>query len=180
LILHALRTISLRARCRSATRFKRLTGEGLVENSQNEGFRVAQMNEAAVRDIYDWCRDLVHICLARADHQSGNFGDPQWDGQYAEEVTRLLLRIAACSVNHEHRRAMANLCERSFLLRLLEEDVIERPFEDLASLRDALDDHSWSLASDAFDRLHQKRVEVLPSIIARLRDRTVNDRNIIF
>lgn len=98
---------------------QRLTGEGLVENSQNEGFRVVQLSEAAVRDLYDWCSDLVHICLARAENLMGNPSDAEGGGEYAEEVTRLLLRIATISANHEHRRAMASLCERSFLLRTL-------------------------------------------------------------
>ncbi|WP_454883421.1 GntR family transcriptional regulator [Sphingomonas oryzagri] len=159
---------------------QRLTGEGLVENSHNEGFRVVQLNEAAVRDLYDWCRDLVHICLARADLLGDQPSDADGGADYAEEITKLLLRIAAASANHEHRRAMANLCERSFLLRRIEGQVADSPFDDLPPLRVALAEHDWALARDSFDQLHQKRIALLATIFARIRDRAVDDRSVIF
>lgn len=159
---------------------QRLTGEGLVENPQNEGFRVVQLGESAVRDLYDWCADIVHLCLGGADHHSDLSPDLEPAANYAEELTKLLLRIGSLSFNHERRRAMANLCERSFVLRLIEERLLDDPLAHVAAIKGALAERNWKSAGEAFDMFHKARVELLPSIVSSLRDRSISDRSIIF
>lgn len=159
---------------------QRLTGEGLVENSLNEGFRVVQMTDAAVRDLYDWCADLCHLCLRRADRLGDALRpDVRESGIYAEEVTRMLLRIASLSPNHEHRRAMINLCERSYLLRTVEEKLLADP-PDLNPIKSALDRREWHVASEQLDRFHATRIAIMPAISASLRDHSKSSRSDIF
>lgn len=159
---------------------QRLTGEGLIENPQNEGFRVVQLSESAIRDLYEWCADLVHICLAKPDHHADPKPESHDGPGYAEEVTKLLLRIAWLSQNSERRRAMTNACERSFVLRMIEERLVDEPDASITSMKIALDQRDWGGVRKLYDQFHAARIELLPSIAAGMRDRTSNDRSIIF
>jgi hypothetical protein len=159
---------------------QRLTGEGLVENSLNEGFRVVSLSEAAMRDLYIWCGDIARLCLARTDPHGELEPDPSLGGSYADEVTRMLLRISLLSPNHEYRKAMTSLCERSYVLRILEERLLHEPFHEVRALKNALDHGDWTSIEMLFDQFQETRMAILPAIASSMRDRATSAHPNIF
>ena len=149
-----------------------LKGEGLVESWKHEGFWIAELGETTIRDRYLWCRDLVRLCLLAPRLRSAPVaGSPAGVG-YPEAVTDLLLRIAGLSMNQEHMRAMSSLCDRTYLIRLLESRLIDDPAADLRPIEDRIDDGLWDQAMEAFEAFHGRRMEIISHLAGAFRTQT--------
>jgi DNA-binding GntR family transcriptional regulator len=147
-----------------------LTGEGLVESWKHEGFWIADLNETVIRDRYDWCRDLVHLCLQGApDRAPSAIGSSGSD--YADIVTHVLRRIAALSANQEHWRSMISLCDRTYILRRTEALVLEDPLHDVEPLLASLDERAWAKALDLYEAFHLRRMSIIAQLATALRTR---------
>lgn len=147
-----------------------LKGEGLVESWKHEGFWIAELSEAVIRDRYEWCRDLVQICLGTA------VGRPLSalmanNGDYADAITQVLQEIATVSSNQEHWRAMSSLCDRSHLLRRIEADLLDDPLADVTPILIGIERHEWGETRDAYEAFHLRRMELIPRLAASLRSR---------
>jgi DNA-binding GntR family transcriptional regulator len=158
----------------------RLTGEGFVESFQNEGFRVSQSSEPAIRDQYEWTQELVHLCLRSAGRYPADGLHGPLDGSYADQVTIVLSDIARLSANYEHRRALLNVSERSFLLRAIEEKLLDDPFSELVHIGESILTRNWLLVSTSFDRFHRTRLSLVPAIALQMREMITVQRDNTF
>jgi hypothetical protein len=95
---------------------------------------------------------------------------------YADRVTNLFANIASRSVNHGHRRAMFSVRDRAFILRPIEQLLLENADHDVDEIERALSSSSQSATSDALDRFLDHRMTLVPAIAAILRDREASDR----
>lgn len=146
-----------------------LKGEGLVETWKHEGFWIAELSETAIRDRYLWCRDLVRLCLSSDSIRS--HAEPRLSAEtgYPEAVAMMLLRIAALSLNQEHGRAMASLCDRSHLIRVIEGRLIDDPEADVRQVEQRINAKRWDQSLAAYETFHDKRMMLVPQIAALIR-----------
>ena len=151
----------------------RLAGEGLIETWQNEGFRAPQISEPAIRDFYEWSNELVHVVIRAAARRQDPPLKPRSRGEdYAASVTEAFLQLAALSANHEHRRVVANLCDRGMILWRTEPHVLSEAVADLGVIEQAVDEADWTEAGRAIDLFHRRRLRAVSQIAASLRDRS--------
>ena len=147
-----------------------LRGEGLVESWQHEGFWIADLSEIVIRDRYEWCRDLVHLCI-----QSSYGAPPQVivraGSDYPETVSYVLLQIAALSINQERWRAMVSICDRMMLIRKTECRLLDQPFDDVDPLLEAVKAYDWRHVLAGFEAFHKRRMDIASQIAAALRAR---------
>lgn len=144
----------------------RLTGERMVESWQHEGFSVPVMTETTMRDLYSWSLELVTVVLRSARKARGLRSDTVQRSQPAD-FGRMLSEIAAQSPNQEHRAAIANLNDRSQMLRATELQVIGDG-ADLQLLASAIDDRSWGQAQILVTRHFRRRIRAVAVIAAML------------
>lgn len=149
-----------------------LKGEGLVESWKHEGFWIADLGETAIRDRFLWCRDIARLCLLAAKTRFASVAPSTAGASYPEAVTELLLRIAGLSLNQEHGRAMASLCDRTNLIRTLEPRFLEAPARDLRRIEDHVDARGWDESLSAYEAFHERRMDIIPQLSAACRSRT--------
>lgn len=156
----------------------RLAGERLVESWQQEGFRQPHIVEPAIRDLYEWSGELMHVVLRAASNAMIGFdlieaSPPQ---NYVARVADMLLGIAQLSPNHEHRHAVTSLNERSALFRTAEHRVLPDAQDDLTAVEAAVAEARWSDAGRALDQFHRRRLRVVGAIAGMLRSRPAGVR----
>ena len=144
----------------------RLTGERLVESWQNEGFRVPLISEAMLRDLYGWSLEVVTIVIRSARKTRGGAVEPVRRSG-ATDFGQILLEIASRSPNHEHRVALANLNDRSAMLRSAEQSVIGDG-DDVDLLATAVTDRSWGQVQIMMTRYFRRRLRAVVAIAAEL------------
>lgn len=150
----------------------RLTGEGLVESWQNEGFRIVHLSEPELRDHYEWSHLLTRAAVdIAADRFEPHRLDPPVEEIYPDEVTMLLQTIAALSPNLELRRAMGQLCDRAFPYRWTEALLLQDAVDELRAIYSWLERCDWTEVRAAIERFHTRRLEIVPKIAALLRER---------
>ena len=150
-----------------------LKGEGLVESWKHEGFWIAELGGVVIRDRYLWCRDLVRLCLMSAKVRHASPAGSLTEADYPELVTDLLLRIAGVSLNQEHRRAMASLCDRAYLIRLLEPRFLNNPIDDVRRVASRIEARRWDESIAAYETFHERRMDIVPQLAAALRTRDI-------
>ncbi|HLZ78590.1 MAG TPA: GntR family transcriptional regulator [Sphingomonas sp.] len=151
----------------------RLAGEGLIETWQNEGFRAPQISEPAIRDFYEWSNELIHVVIRAAARRPDHRLRARSSGEdYAARVADTFHQLAALSANHEHRRVVANLCDRGLILWRAEHRVIDDVLADLGAIEQTGAEGDWAEAGRAIDLFHRRRLRVVPEIAASLRDRS--------
>lgn len=142
----------------------RLTGERLIESWRNEGFRIPQISEPAIRDLHEWTHELSHIILRAASRHPGG---PAWHRQILDHpghLRHLLGYAAARSRSLEYGWAVKNLCDRSELLWRAEAMLVKGAQDDVEHIEQALERDAWIDAGKAFDHLHRKRTKMIASI----------------
>lgn len=112
-----------------------LTGERLVELSG--GFHVAAMDAPSLQDLYEWNAQILALAV-----RSWRPEDPpvaaETDGHALSGATAaaaFFLRIAARSMNVEHRRAVLSANDRLNAARLCEALVIPGGEREIATMR---------------------------------------------
>jgi DNA-binding transcriptional regulator YhcF (GntR family) len=147
-----------------------LKGEGLVESWKHEGFWIADLSEPVIRDRYEWCRDLVRLCLRNATGLPPP-GITDAGGSYADIVTHLFRSIAMQSTSQEHWRAIESVCDRCYLLRKTEARLLSDPFSDIEPLLLRIERRAWSECLSAYDAFHHRRMEIISQLAAAVRPR---------
>lgn len=142
----------------------RLTGERIVESWQHEGFRVPLVTEAMLRDLYVWSLELMTI-VVRSARKGRYVASDSVSRQANPDFGALLLEIAARSPSHEHRAAVANLNDRSAMLRAGERAVVGDE-TSLDLLGAAIGDAAWSQVQALLNGHFRRRLRAVVRIAA--------------
>jgi DNA-binding transcriptional MocR family regulator len=150
-----------------------LTGEGLVETRSGDGFRVAQIDEPGLQDLYQWHGDVVALAIrgwpsTRSAWAPMRIGSETESLSHADIAARLFGRIAERSVNAEHGRTLGLLGARLHAARTVEALFFEDLDQELAALDRAsqVDDRQGlrRLSSTYHRRRHRVAAEVVRAL----------------
>ena len=150
-----------------------LSGERLVDSWEQEGFRVPTINEPAIRDLYEWTNDVLHVVIRAASRRSAasERSPPHHESDYIRAVAGCFLEVASRSSNHEHRAIMTSLNDRSAVVRKAEAIVIVGAMQDIRAVEAAVTRTDWSEVGRAVDQYHRRRLRLVAEIAASLRPR---------
>lgn len=152
---------------------QRLVGEGLLEPGSRGGYRLPQLSEDHLRDLYQWHDHLVRLVLKSSDHTiSEELAIPDHSGlsraQAAHAATELFRLFANVSVNREHARALLAANDRLEPVRRREAVVLPNVVEELDLLRQVLLRGSGHDRFDQIRAYHRRRIRRANKIIAAL------------
>ncbi len=150
-----------------------LSGERLVDSWEQEGFRVPHVNESAIRDIYEWTNEVLHVVIrAAARRRLGERrGQALSSGDYGQAVASCFIDIATLSPNHEHRAAITNLTDRSAAFRRAEGSALDGVYADVVTIDAAVAIADWAEVGRAIEHFHRRRIRMVAVIAAELRPR---------
>lgn len=144
-----------------------LVGEGLVDLTPGEGFRVPPLTEQQLRDLLD-----VNAILLKAAN-SANWRLPTEDGpafmgsEYANRLAAAFSLLAMGSGNRFLADMVNRISERLHLVRSCEPEVLPEAKESLVRIEAGLHG-SGRERRNAVARYHQERQEYLPQLINNL------------
>jgi DNA-binding GntR family transcriptional regulator len=149
----------------------RLAGERLIENPNHEGFRQPHINEATLRDLYEWSHQICLVAVAAAVRARSSPGAerPRHGEDVAESIRQTFLAIAEASPNREHRAAMSGLNDRLAIYRQAELRVMEGVRPEIWLLDDAVRERNWHQVRILLNRFHRRRQRAIHLITAMLR-----------
>jgi len=152
----------------------RLSGERIVDSWEQEGFRAPHIGEAAIRDLYEWTNEVMHVVLRAASRRPT--GERPSEGSllcddYVTEVATCFLELARRSPNHEHRAVVQSLNDRSATIRMAERSIIDDVRSDIAAVETAFGGRDWTEVGRAIDHFHRRRLRLIGEIAAALRSR---------
>ena len=153
----------------------RLAGERIIDSWHQEGFRQPIFAEADLCDLYAWGAALIDLLLHSkelpATLPEGALGEGG-GGDYAARIARLFRAIALLGENREFRYAIANLIERSQLMRTAElrvdphaATVVELMEADFVHAR-------WTELRRKNRHFHRRRIALAHRVVAELRPRS--------
>jgi len=152
----------------------RLSGERLVDSWHQEGFRQPLMSEAELGDLYAWSASLLILALAGHD-EAPLVAGPAYAGtdprDYPEEIDAVLRAIAWRSPNRELRHAVANLVDRSHVVRAAELQIDPHCRSDVAAIDEDLRFGRWSALRAKITRFHRRRALLAGRVVAEIRPR---------
>lgn len=152
----------------------RLAGERIIDSWHQEGFRQPIFAEADLCDLYAWAAALIDLLLHSKELPvtlpEGVLGEG--GANYAGRVARLFRAIALLGENREFRHAIANLIERSELMRAAElrvdphaATVVELMEADFLHAR-------WTELRRKNRHFHRRRIALAHRVVAELRPRS--------
>lgn len=149
----------------------RLAGERLVESWDQDGFRQPEPGEPALRDLYNWSRDvsLAVVRAASAANMPGDKGMVEPASDYAGRLSLCLRRLARRSPNREHWAAVASIDDRLMLARPVEYLLLPDAMAEIDSIEAATDASAWSALRRDLERFHIRRLRAVPGVAAALR-----------
>lgn len=151
----------------------RLTGEGLVEAPNHNGFRVPRPTEAGLRDLYNWNGQLLTLAARqyRVSPQAVTAGPPARRADAVLAIASLFIDITRATGSIEHVRAIQSLNDRLAPLRSLESQLLD----GIAEERDQLARHLQAADRTRLVRLlqhyHRRRLQIVPDLVALHVDR---------
>lgn len=145
-----------------------LTGEGLVEFSPGDGFRVARLTEQNLREMLE----VNHLLLVHALGAGGATGPSAPDDEpdradHADRLGAVFRRIAAASGNRFLLRSVEQIGARLNPVRRLEPLVIPSSPEMLQQLEESAS-RSLSECIPALEAYHSACLEAVPRLIAAI------------
>ncbi len=151
----------------------RLSGERIVDSWEQEGFRMPQVSEPAIRDIYDWTNEVLHVVArAAARRTATDVSDHAvLDEGYARAVATCFIAIAMRSSNHEHRIMITNLNDRSAAIRRAEVSILDDALSDVATIHAATAVGDWPEVGRTIDQFHRRRIRIIAEVASVLRSR---------
>jgi len=145
-----------------------LTGEGLVEFSPGDGFRVPRLTEQGLRDMLDLNHLLLVHALKATSAVSPDLREQRRNtDHYADRVAAAFARIAALSGNKSLVRSVTQIGEKLHPARRMEPVVIPSAPETLRLLEDSFY-RSRSECIIALSAYHSSFVEAVPRLIASI------------
>lgn len=113
-----------------------LVGERLVDGVIGEGFRVPRINEAELRELYEWHSAMLSIAVRTTPQSALSLATAASTAfeSIADRTAELFARIANTAPNRELRRAILATDDRIHPFRIHEVRVIEASHAELAEL----------------------------------------------
>ncbi len=152
----------------------RLAGERLVDSWHQEGFRQPNVSEADLRDLYAWSAALLGYAL-RAPSASPATPDAPFTAaggdDYPARLARLFRSLALFSANRELRHAIANVVDRTHMIREIECRIDPACVDALAELEEEFRDRRWAELRTKINAFHRRRAAWTARICAELRER---------
>lgn len=146
----------------------RLTGEQLVEAPNHNGFRVPQMSEAALRDLYDWNEQLLALAVRRSrrDLSTSAETDVATDQDLAGATAGLFAEIARSTGSGEHVRAVERVNDRLAHIRGAESRVLPALAEELNALWQSHRDGDRKQLERQLRAYHRRRTRFVAAVLA--------------
>ena len=149
----------------------RLSGERLIESWHHIGFRQPVHSETDLRDLYAWSALLLGLAL-RAP------GSPVPAGVHAEEAAlddyagrsaQLFRAIATQTDNRELRLTVANVVERSHMLRAAERTLDPDCLDAVDAMQRDFDGRRWPELRRGIGVFHRRRAAAAAQVAHLLR-----------
>lgn len=153
----------------------RLSGERIVDSWHQEGFRQPMFAEADLRDLYQWAGALIALALrSPASHPMPPEGlmSGTDDKRYPGRVARLFRGVALLSDNREIRYAIANLVERTQVIRVAEVSADPVAADALARMEADFEAQRWAELRSKNMHFHRRRIAWAGRVVAELRPRS--------
>lgn len=146
----------------------RLTGELLVEAPNHNGFRVPQMSEAALRDLYHWNEQLLALAVRRSlrDSSTSAETDVATDQDLPGATARLFAEIARSTGSGEHLRAVERVNDRLAHIRGAERRVLPALAEELNALWQSHRDGDRKQLERQLRAYHRRRTRFIAAVLA--------------
>ena len=154
----------------------RLVGERLVELRPNEGFRVPQITEADMRDLYVWNLQVLLLALQMASHGGAPVAgglslwlpDEPEPWRTVEATRRLFGLVGRRSGNPFCAAALEALNDSLHSARRIEGQLFQDPADELNAVAQALSQDQLGQGRRALGAYHQRRIRMTPEIVRRL------------
>lgn len=147
-----------------------LTGEGLVEFSPGDGFRVARLSEQTLREMLDINHlMLVHALGTGVAADMLNIAKTPDSGDHAGRVSAIFGAIAAASGNRFLLRSVEQISARLSPVRRLEPLVILSAPEQLLRIEESFGSARTDCAL-AVSTYHATCLDAVPRLIASMAD----------
>lgn len=143
-----------------------LVGEGLVDFTPGEGFRVPMLTERDLRELLDVSRTLLEHAI-NADIAYVWRGDGTAAEDYAGRLTTALIRLAYLSGNTVLIRLTERIGERLHVVRNQEEMVIPEANSLLIGIEQSLE-LAGADRQKAISRYHERCRHHVPELIAAI------------
>lgn len=115
-----------------------LVGEGLVDLTPGEGFRVASLSEQTFRDMLHVNASLLETAADAGWKQPDRMLIPALDGDYADRLATAFSILAAGSGNKFLAGLVRAIGERLHPVRRREPEIVPRALETLGKIEEAL------------------------------------------
>lgn len=145
----------------------RLVGEHLVDFQAGEGYRVANLSERTLRDLYAFTADLLELALTgltRTGTMPGRWAEA---ADYPERVTTLFEAIAHGAGNSLLTETVKGLGERLHAARICEARLLDGVDAEIADIAEQFAARRKAL-SESLAQYHCRRRKIVPGIIEML------------
>jgi len=151
----------------------RLVGERLLELNAGGGFRVPNVTESALRDLYFWHGQLVRSAVNAGSQIAATdrppIVGPSVFGNTAAMARGIFERIAIRSANVEILAAVRSAGERLHAARLREDGVIPGVEDELAAVQAVTEGGCGPDLLRAMWAYHRRRLRRIPELVAAVR-----------
>lgn len=117
----------------------RLAGEGLVDLTPGEGFRVAALTEQALRDMLYVNALLLETAADAGWNRPGKVELANSNGDYADRLAAAFTILAAGSGNRHLADAVGSIGERLHAVRRREPEIVPNALEILGQIEASMD-----------------------------------------
>ena len=145
-----------------------LIGEGLVETGPGEGFHVPQLDEQALKDLYDWNKDLLLAALRRQSRTPVADSGPSLEDNAATQAAMLFATIARRSGNRVHALALRWANARLHPIRLVEIEILPNAEEEVSAMAEALAASDKDALRKHVGSYHRRRKQVAAKLVRAL------------
>lgn len=149
-----------------------LTGERLVETRASDGFHVPQIDEPALKDLYEWNHEVLLTAMRAAQRSRLTSGSthslPSPGGDTADRTGDIFDLIGSLSTNVEHRGAIRSLNARLHAVRTIEPVVLGDVEAEIEPLAQAVVGRAWSEARHLTLSYHRRRRRAAAQLLRAL------------
>lgn len=153
----------------------RLVGEGMVTDHARNGLHVPLLNEVALRNLYDWMERLLLMACdigeAPTFQKTGKLELATADGDLVKLTWQLFDAIARATAHDPLHHAVKRANDRLAPIRRAKQELFEHTGEELSQLNLHWQARDMPALKSALRDYHERRKQLVPSIVALLSDR---------
>ena len=154
----------------------RLVGEALVADHARAGLHVPLLTEVALRDLYDWMERLLlmacDIGVTAAAQETGALEIASANGDLVRPTWQLFDAIARATAHRSLHHAVKQANDRLAPIRWAKQGLLEGGVEELSQLGRHWQARDIPALKSALRSYHERRKQLVPSIVALLNDRS--------